>query len=439
MDNNIDEDTIKEEQEEVKEDQVDTSEEEHVDVPNEEHVDTPEEENNIDEDEPNEYDNYQDFSDDDSKSGFSLGGSNKELIRKIGLLMGGIIAVFIVGGLIMGLISLIKGHSYTYEEVEDIMKDAAVDYFKDHKKSLPKDKQVVEITDSTLIKREYMDDFDEYFGEDNSCSGRVVVRKIDGKYVYIPFLNCGSDYNSTELSSLLKEKIVTTGEGLYSVGDSYIFRGEKVKNYVKLGKKLWRVVKITPDNEIMIVLDSFYEQPNVWDDRYNVTEQYNSGVNNYKLSRMRDYLKTIYKDKDPGTRILTSSDKAKLTEFDLCIGKRHKPSTDKKNIEECKEVLSDQKIGLLTVSDYIFVSLDPNCKKDLDEACQNYNYLATDDDWALTTAVISSNTKVFFVKGGDIDTSEAVEYLEVRPVVMLNDMAMVKKGKGTRKKPYVIK
>ena len=30
MDNNIDEDTIKEEQEEVKEDQVDTSEEEHV-------------------------------------------------------------------------------------------------------------------------------------------------------------------------------------------------------------------------------------------------------------------------------------------------------------------------------------------------------------------------------------------------------------------------
>ena len=439
MDNNIDEDTIKEEQEEVKEDQVDTSEEEHVDVSNEEHVDTPEEENNIDEDEPNEYDNYQDFSDDDSKSGFSLGGSNKELIRKIGLLMGGIIAVFIVGGLIMGLISLIKGRSYTYEEVENVMKDAAIDYFKDHKKSLPTAKQVVEITDSTLIKHEYMNELDKYLGEDSNCSGKVSVRKIEGKYVYIPYLNCGSDYNTTELHKVVKEKVVTTGEGLYSVGDNYIYRGEKLKNYVKLGKKIWRIVKINSNNETMLVLDTYYDQSNTWDDRYNVVREYNAGMNTYKLSRMRDYLKKIYKDTDSDTRILTASDKAKLTKFDLCVGKRHKFSTDKKNTEECKEILSNQNIGLLTVSDYIFASLDPNCKRDLDEACQNYNYLAADDDWALVTAVINDNTKVFYVKGGDIDTDDAAGYFEVRPVVMLNDMAMVKKGKGTRKKPYIIK
>ena len=421
MDNNIDE-------EEKVEDEINNKEEN----PDDKENDSFGEEETFDED------SYQEETEGDSKFGFSM-GSNKDLIRKLGLIMGAIIGIFIVVGLIMGLISLFKGKDYTYEEVEDIMKDAAVEYFKDHKKSRPTAKQMVEITDSTLVKHEYMDSLDEYLGEDSSCTGKVNVRKIDGKYIYTPYLNCGSDYNSTELSTKLKEKIVTEGEGLYSVGDSYIYRGEKLRNYVKLGKKLWRVVKINSDNEVMLVLDSYYDESNVWDDRYNVKEEYNAGVNNYKLSRMREYLNTVYKDKDPDSRILSAKDKAKLTNFDLCIGKRHKQSTDKKNTEECKEVLSDQKIGLLTVSDYIFVSLDPNCKRDLDEACQNYNYLATDKDWAVTTGVINDNTKIFLIKNGIVDISEAMEYLEVRPVVMLNNMAMIKKGKGTRSKPYVIK
>lgn len=421
MDNNVEDEVIEEEQE-----QKPTEPTEEVETVTEEEYDFDE-------------DKYQEELDDSSSSGFSLNDGNKKLIRKLGLIMGAIIALFVVIGLIMGLVSLFKGHSYTYEEVEDIMKDAAVSYFKEHKKKLPTKKQVVEITDSTLIKHEYMDELDKYLGEDSNCSGKVSVKKIDGKYVYTPYLNCGSDYNTTELYSLLKEKIVTTGEGLYSVDNSYIYRGEKLRNYVKLGKKLWRAVKINSNDEVMLILDSYSGYADIWDDRYNIATEYNAGMNNYKLSRMRDRLNKIYKDNDSSTRILRAQDKAKLTTFDLCIAKRHKFSTDKKNTEECKEILSNQKIGLLTVSDYIFASLDPNCKKDLDESCQNYNYLAKADDWALVTGVVNDNNKVFYVKGGDVDTQEAAGYYEARPVVMLNNMAMVKKGKGTRNKPYVIK
>lgn len=378
------------------------------------------------------------------KTGFSLpssfNGGGNDLKKRLILIMGIILGLFLVIGLFMGIASIFNKPSYTYEDVEDIMKDAAKEYFADHKKSLPKGKQVVAITDSTLIKNEYMDEMSEYLGEDTSCSGRVTVKKVDGKYAYTPYLNCGSEYNSTELHKALKKKIVTSGEGLYSVNNGYIFRGEKVKNYVKMNKKTWRVVKISGNNEVMLVLNSVYENSSVWDDRFNTTEGYNSGINDYKASRIREFLKKTYRDKDKDTKILSTDDKAKMVNFDLCIAKRKVGSTVKDNSIECGEVLSDQKMGLLTVSDYMFASLDPKCTKDNDPSCQNYNYLATDYEWVLVTASKNNDSEIFYISNtGEISTTEAMTYSDIRPVIMLSSDTMVKGGKGTKSKPYIVR
>lgn len=367
-------------------------------------------------------------------------GGNRELKRRLIFIMGGILGAFLVIGLIMGIASIFSGPSYSYEDVEDVLKDAAKSYFADNKKKLPNSKQVVEITSTTLINNEYMDDFTKYLGEDASCSGKVSVKKIDGKYVYTPYLNCGSDYNTTELYKKLKEKIVTSGEGLYSVNNGYVYRGEKLRNYVKMGKRKWRAVKISGNNEVMLVLNSVYDNSSTWDDRYNVTEGYNAGINDYKASRIRQFLKTAYKDKDKDTKFLTASDKAKMVPFDVCIGKRPVGSTVKDNSVECSEILSQQKMGLLTVSDYMFVSLDPNCKKDTDPSCQNYNFLATDYEWVLGTASKNNNTDIFFINNtGEISTTEAMTYSDIRPVIMLANDTMVKGGKGTKSKPYIVR
>lgn len=386
-------------------------------------------------------DTPEDFSSEESNdNNFVSDNGNKELIRKLGMLAGVILVAGLVIGLLLWIVSLFSGPSYTYEDVEEIMKEAAESYFADHKKSLPKSKQVVEITTSVLVKNEYMKDLTEYLGDDSKCSGKVSVKKVDSKYIYTPYLNCGEEYTTTELYKILKKKVVSSGSGLYRSKDGYIFRGERPKNYVKLKGRVWRAVKINSDNEVMLVSNYTYQLPSCWDDRYNVTNDYNSGINDYKASRIKEYLNKLYNEKNSYNRILTSSDRSKLTTFDLCIGKRDVGSSIKDNSVECSERFGNQKIGLLTVSDYMFASLDNNCNKDTDLACQNYNYLNNAEEWYTATAVKSDNFKAFYINSnGEIIYDEAMNYLEFRPVIMLNNSTMIKSGKGTKKKPYKLK
>ncbi|MBE6157409.1 MAG: hypothetical protein E7160_01290 [Firmicutes bacterium] len=365
---------------------------------------------------------------------------NKELVRKLIKLMLvigiGLVAIFLV----MWFISLFRTRTYSYTEVEKIMTDAAKSYFADHKKSLPKSDQKVEISVNTLVNNEYMDSLSEYLGEDTDCTGKVAVRKVDNNYVYTPYLTCGEDYSSEELYKALTKKFVTSGNGLYNINGSYVFRGETVDNYVKLDAALWRVVKITPDKKIILILDEEYIEPLPWDDRFNKNSDYNSGINEYKVSRIKEGLKQVYNNKDEDYKVLSKNDKAKMTTMDLCIGKRELNNTSKDNSTECSEVLQNQKMGLLTVSDYLNASIDQNCNKPLDESCQNYNYLAkNDDEWALVTAVKNSTDEVYIVKEGVVENTQALTYLSVKPVIALNESVMVKSGKGTKTHPYKVK
>ncbi|MBQ2639920.1 MAG: hypothetical protein IJF92_04065 [Bacilli bacterium] len=380
-----------------------------------------------------------DSNDDFSENKFG-NDSNKELIKKLGFFMIIIVAVACVLGVFMWIMSLFKTTTYDYEDVEQIMKEAAQSYFSDHKKSLPKGKQIVEISDSVLVKNEYMDPLTEYLGEDSKCSGKVTVKKVDSKYIYTPYLNCGSDYSTTELYKVLKKKTVTSGAGLYRVNDNYIYRGEKLSNYVKINKHLWRIVKMNANNEIMLILSDNYMVGSSWDDRYNIDKDYNAGINDYRASRIKEYLNKVYKSNDEYYRLLTSNDRAKLTTFDVCVGKRAIGSNVKDNSEECSDIFSNQKMGILTVSDYLYASLDEHCNTTIDAACQNYNYLNNGDEWLTATAVNSNSYEIFFVdSNGQVDYDEAIKAVAFRPVIMLNNSVMIKSGKGTRKKPYKLK
>ena len=95
----------------------------------------------------------------------------------------------------------------------------------------------------------------EYVGEDKTCSGVVQVEKSGTNYLYVPYLNCGDDYVTLELyrKVLANETIVTSGYGLYQTNGSYVFRGEVVNNFVKLGESMWRIVKITSNNTMYLI------------------------------------------------------------------------------------------------------------------------------------------------------------------------------------------
>lgn len=384
--------------------------------------------------------------DDDDSDTKSKGYDPKKKMIKF---MGIIVVVMIVILIILFVVSSLnnkKTNTYSYSEIESILEKAAKDYYKDNPSSLPQDDDYsVSITDTELAAAGKMNELSEYATVDGVvCTGTVTVQKEDDEYLYSPVLNCGDKYTSVLLSAKVinDNDVVSSGDGLYSRGGEYIFRGENVNNYVKLGKSLWRIVKIDSDESAILINEEGAGYTTPWDDRYNETKKYEAGINNYSVSRVKDYLDKVYKnpDVDQNQEVLSKKDKTMLVTYDLCVGKKASDSEDKKNTEECKQKMRDQKYGLLTLSDYLYASVDPNCKSAATKSCKNYNYLIIKGDWWLMTASTENTYDVYAVKRtGMVEKVPASNYALARPVIKLNSNVLFKSGKGTLEKPYKVK
>lgn len=374
----------------------------------------------------------------EKKKPSSSHSSNDDLKKKL-LLFGGIIVVGVV--VIAVVLLLFSKKTYSYDEIEKIMTTAAEAYFEDHPKRLPvTETQRVEIDVDTLVASEYMKEMIEYTGEEISCSGKVSVQTNGDGYLYIPQLDCGEDYITQSLKEVVTKDIVTDGYGLYEVGDTYVYRGETVDNYLQLDNAVWRIVKITSDGKFMLILDTEMSESVPWDDRYNSQVGYNIGINTFSASRIKDSILENYNTNDEDKAILSDDDRSKTVEFDLCTGKRALSDTTKDNSVECSEIIENQKVGLLTATDYMMGSVDPNCKTIADYSCQNYNYLVTPYKWWLVTAVKDNTDEAYGVSSSGV--AEAIttsSYMYPRPVIMLDGNVLYKSGKGTENKPYKIK
>lgn len=371
----------------------------------------------------------------------SSNGNNNELKKKLisigAIVCGGIFLLFLV----LFLITYLFPRHYSYTEIENIMKDAAISYFKDFPDKLPSSSsQRVEINSTTLSDLKYMKNMIKYTGKNLSCTGKVSVLTNGDGYLYIPDLDCGDKYNTEALKDVILKNVVTEGYGLYQIGNNYVYRGEYVDNYIKLDKTMWRIIKVMDSGEMLLILDTKLSESLPWDDRYNAQVGYNIGINNYSTSRIKDSLLGYYDDNGKETAILSDDDRSKLINFDLCIAKKAPDDATKDNSVECTETLSNQRIGLLTVSDYMMASLDANCKNTLNYSCQNYNYLVTDYKWWLSTASTVNTKEAYGVdNSGVVKSSLCSSYMYPRPIVMLDSNVLFKDGKGTFEKPYTIK
>lgn len=383
----------------------------------------------------------------DEKDDKRASGLDKTFKRKIILLMGIILLIMLFLSIILYVASLISNrtHSYTYEEVENVLKKAAISYFKDHPESLPaQEGGIVEIDSSNLVIDGKMKDLSNYISKGEVCTGTVQVQKASNDYLYRPFLNCGDKYSTLEIYKkvLNDNQILSSGYGLYSNNGVYSFRGEIVNNYVKLSSSLWRIVKINSNNTILLILDDHVGYARSWDDRYNQSRDVDDGINQYSASRIKEYLDRVWNITDSGDEdyLLSKSDKALLTTFNLCVGKRNTSEEIKDNSVECGDVLQNQKMGLLTLSEFMNASVDPNCKNASTISCINYNYLTISRNWWLATAYKDSTYQVFKVEGiSKVGVVKAASNGSVRPVVMLKDNVLYKSGSGTKEDPYVLR
>ena len=382
------------------------------------------------------------------KKSFVRQNDLKKPLLKIAIIISAVLGLLLI---ILLIISLMTPKTKSFEEIEAIMTNAAKSYFSERKNYLPENVgDVVEVDVANLVAAEKMKDLSEYTDENTVCSGRVEVEKTEDSYVFSPYLDCGDSYKTIELYKKVQEdnEVTTSGYGLYAQSGDYVFRGETVNNYVKLGNTMWRIVKINKDNSITLieaevakVADKYGSFSFIWDDRYNTEKEAKYGINNFSASRIYDTIISIYNEKyDAEDKVLTKSDKEKLAPYDLCIGKRSESDTTKDNSTECLTRLENKYVGLLTASDYMNASLDPKCTNTTNASCQNYNYLNSRYQYWLMTASTENSYHAYAISSGKgIMGSFASNSNGIRLVVRLKNNVFFKSGSGTEDDPYILK
>jgi len=351
-------------------------------------------------------------------------------IMIIGIVL--VVALF----LIIWIVNLVKGNTLSFDKIEDKMVSAANSYYKDNPDLLPKDDTYkIELTAATLAEKGYMKVLEEYTEENVSCTGKVIVLNNNGDYTLEPKLNCGSDYTTESLVEKItsKDNIVTTGDGLYKSNGEYIYRGEKLNNYVSFAGKTWQIIKITENNEIRMIQDDYFEQVD-WDNRYNDDQKTSSGINNYEVSRIKDDLEKIYNG-----NTFSSENKAKIVPKKLCIGKRKDTDTTKDGSVECSSLTKEYlPLGLLQANEYLAASLDSGCTDLNKKQCTNYNFLSNFDRnfWTIT-ADSDSTANVYHIDYLP-QSLPARTYAVIKLVINVSGEVNYIKGNGSLENPYVI-
>ena len=134
----------------------------------------------------------EDLMDEDDLDEEDTSSNNDFLKKRMFRFMGLIIAIMVVLLIILYIASIFSHKSYTYTEIENIMKEAAISYFKEYPEYLPvNENSIVEVDVNNLVVAGKMKDLSEYTSSDDTGTGTVQVQKMPSDYVYVPYLNCG--------------------------------------------------------------------------------------------------------------------------------------------------------------------------------------------------------------------------------------------------------
>lgn len=358
-----------------------------------------------------------------------------QLIKK--LIMPLVIAIVIFAVAITVVIIFNNTKKLDYKNLENKMREAAIAYMNNNKSLLPVNHNEKElISYDTLRENGYIDTISEMLGKEVVCNAWVDVVNNHGNYLYVPMLMCGNEYSTESLSTKLTTKTVTSGDGLYKMGDKYVYRGEIVKNYVQFAERLWRILSIDSEGNMKLLRDEV-DVARVWDDRYNVDLEGDYGVNDYKRSRIREYLDHQFNE----AGYFTEEEKTIIINSDLCIGGRKGSSTDNSGKLECAEKFENQPMGLIQLNEYMNASLEKTCTSPAKEQCKNYNYLAKSNGnwWTITKDTDTTNSIYLIRDDGKILFGDANYEFLVRPTIVISKYVSLVSGSGSQEDPYIIK
>lgn len=361
---------------------------------------------------------------------------DKRMLYMATLVMGGIVLIII---LIVIFTKIFTGRM-SFEKIESKMESAAISYLATREDELPKNNgNTITLSVDSLVSAKKMKALEKIVPKGSSCTGKVIVTNNGGNYLYSPILDCGNDYKSEKLHDVITsaDKIVVEGDGLYAKENGYIFRGENVNNLVKIDDRLWAIIDIDAEGYLRLInVNNKTKTRLVWDDRYNLEEKGYVGINDYSVSRLKDYLKELEIVQD----YFTDEAKSYLASRKWCIGKRSDSNKSINNDEECSVMSDEQLFGLPYVSDAFMASIDKNCENLDDESCDNYNYFSSYaiSSWTLT-GVKESTSKAYYVVGSTYIPTKTSTIKNIVPTIYLSNNVMYASGNGSFDDPYILK
>ncbi len=359
---------------------------------------------------------------------------DKRILKMIITVVGGFILFIIIIALIS---SCNKNKKYTFKELEQKLITLSQNYYEKNKASLPEVGKETSLTTGYFISNGYFKNITLTTGE--TCSGEIIVSNNNNYYLYTPKLSCGNN-KSVFLTDKLTEdnNVVTAGEGLYHIGNEYIYRGEKVKNYILLDEKLWRIIRINNDKTIRVI-EVDRSGSSTWDNRYNLEKKTNAGINDYITnninSRVKNKLEELYNNENK----FNTEIKPYFVPQRLCVGKRSETDTVNDGSIECSQIIENQMFGLIQVNEYFLASLDENCTGLASKSCTNYNFLARLDSSTWTMTADKDSSYKAYRLDYDISLVNASNTSGVTVVAHLSKNLLHLSGIGTEEDPYIVK
>ena len=360
---------------------------------------------------------------------------DKKLLARLFLAL----AIIVILVIVIVVVKIIVGNHVGYDVIENRMVDAAKEYYSNDEDGIKKFKAIsngeISVNVNTLIDNGYLQSLDKLVPDKEvTCNGKVTVKMNNGYTLYTPFLDCGSTYKTKYLNEVITSSVVESSNGLYKMGNDYVFRGENLNNYVAFADKTWVILRVRENGNIRL-LELTRREKLPWDDRYNLEVEGKNGINDFKVSRIRDSLMSLYENSEEFSDI----NKGYIVPTNLCIGKRSEDETDNSGNVECKEIVENWPVGLIQVNEFLIASLDNNCHKLTDNSCENYNYLSTLEGtyWSITPNTKRTD-KVYKFNVTPFSTS-AISYASIRAVIELDPNTIYVSGDGTLDNPYIIK
>ena len=371
-----------------------------------------------------------------------MGNALKKLDKKFLII---VCSIFLIPILLIIFLAIIQGcnnRKLTYESYEKKMISAAEKYITSKNKIPTEEAETFNIKLSKLVEIGYLKPTKKAL-KDDSCQGEVTVRRNgssietnDGGFLnYTVNLKC-NNYSTTHLVDKLLEDVVTSESGLYATESGYVFKGNKLNNYISFYGHDYRIVSIDNDGIIKLVKSEPESSSRVWDNKYNKDVNRASGKSIYKDSTILSYLISDYQN----SKIINKKAKQHIVAYDVCVGKRSASNYSiSKNID-CSSVLEKQVISLLNVSDYALASIDSDCDSTNSKSCRNYNYMSNvaSSTWTLNS-VVENSYDVFMLINGLQDYQDASYYNEYNIVIYIDGNELYTSGSGSLTNPYLYK